>query len=295
MADAVLLEGKSIKEKLTAELSRECKVAVSELRRAPKLVAIKAGNDAGTELYLSAQRKACDLVGIQHEIHAVESSVSTADVIGKIRELNRDSSVDGVIIQMPLPKHVDADAVLSSLDPVKDAEGMHPFSLGLLFMNRPVTLPCTPAACVELIRSSGVDLYGKEVVVIGASIAVGKPVAVLLLDQMATVTICRSSASKVKTLEQHVRRADVLVAAIGQPEAIRGDWVKNGAVVIDVGINRVNGKTIGDVEFEAARKRAKAITPVPGGVGPVTASILIRNLLSIARKRHGKAQLSGKK
>ena len=291
MSETILLEGKPIKEKLFEELRTECTRLTRELSKSPKLVAVKSGNDAGTDLYLSAQNKACASIGVQHEVRSLRTDVSTQVFVEEIRQLNQNSSVDGVIIQMPLPKQVDADKVLSSLDPIKDAEGVHPFSLGLLFMNRPLTLPCTPAACVELIKHSGVELYGKEVVVVGASLAVGKPISILLLYQMATVTMCRSSASKAGTLIEHVRRADVLIAALGQPEMIRGSWIKEGAVVIDVGINRVNGKTVGDVEFLEARKRAKAITPVPGGVGPVTTAILIRNLLCLARKRHENEQV----
>lgn len=295
MSEATLLEGKQIKERLIGELRDECAKLASKYSPPPKLVAVRAGSDASTDMYLAAQKKACASVGVAHEIHSLEQNVSTAGFVSEIEKLNRDSSVDGVIIQMPLPKHLNADQVLSALDPAKDAEGVHPYSLGLLFMNRPLTLPCTPAACVELIKSSGVDLYGKEVVVAGVSVAVGKPISILLLDQMATVTMCRSSAGKAGTLENHVRRADVLIAAMGQPGAIRGSWIKEGAIVIDVGINRVNGKTVGDVEFDVAKKRAKMITPVPGGVGPVTTAILIRNVLRIARKRRESAQVTGKK
>ncbi len=294
MSEAALLEGKLIKEKLIEELRKECAKLKIDLSRSPKLVALKAGTDAGTDMYITSQSKACGSVGVKHEVRALDGNISTEKVIEEIEKLNRDASVDGVIIQMPLPKQVNADQVLSSLSPLKDAEGVHPHNLGLLFMGRPVTLPCTPAACVELIKSSGIDLYGKEVVVAGTSVAVGKPISILLLDQMATVTMCRSSASKVGSLERHVRAADVLIAAIGQPEAIRGNWIKEGAIVIDVGTNRVNGKTVGDVEFEPAKKRAKMISPVPGGVGPVTTAILIRNVLRMAKKRHESMRPIGK-
>jgi len=286
MSEATTLKGKPITEKVLADAKAACAELLKQSKSVvPKLVSLKVGENEATDLYIKSQQKACERVGAKHEVRSLKGSIATQDVEKEIQKLNQDSTVSGVIVQMPLPKQLDPDRILNSLDPAKDVEGMHPHNLGLLMMNRPALLPCTPAACVELIKSSGVDLYGKEVVVVGASVQVGKPISILLLDQMATVTMCRSSASKAGTLEGYVKRADILVAALGKPQAIRGSWIKVGAVVIDVGINQVDGLTVGDVEFEIAKEKASAITPVPGGVGPVTVAILMQNLMKASKNR----------
>ena len=202
-----------------------------------------------------------------------------------IDTLNRDPIVDGILVQLPLPKGLDSDAVIRAIDPAKDVDGLHPISLGYLAQGRPVFAPCTPKGCMRLLREVGAELVGARAVVIGRSVLVGKPIALLLANANATVTMCHS---KTRDLAAEVRRADIVVAAVGRPEMIRGSWIREGAIVLDVGINRTaEGKLLGDVEFAAAAERARAITPVPGGVGPMTIACLLENTVEAARRRRG--------
>jgi len=276
---AKLLEGKLIAEKIKEAI----KLDVSSLKDKPVLASIMVGDNPGVASYVKSQSKAAENLGIEYRLQNLAQNTTEDTLIEFIRVLNSDKSVNGIIIQMPLPATIDYKKISQFISPDKDIEGMHPANIGKILFGKAKLIPCTAAAAMELIASSGVDLYGKEVVVVGHSEIVGKPLALLLLDKFATVTVAHIGTSKAGKLEEHVRRAEVLVVAVGRAGLIKGDWIKEGAVVIDVGINRVADKIVGDVEFEAAEKRAAFITPVPGGVGPLTVTMLMRNLVEAAK------------
>ncbi|MDO8661990.1 MAG: bifunctional 5,10-methylenetetrahydrofolate dehydrogenase/5,10-methenyltetrahydrofolate cyclohydrolase [Candidatus Omnitrophota bacterium] len=276
---AQLLEGKPLAEKIKEEIKKQ----VVSLKVKPVLASIMVGENAGAASYVKSQAKAAENLGIEYRLQTLPQDTTENALIDFIRKLNVDQSVNGMIIQMPLPAAIDYKKISQFISPEKDIEGMHPQNIGKLLFGKAKLIPCTAAAAMELINSSGIDLYGKEVVVVGHSEIVGKPLALLLLDKFATVTVSHIGTSKAGKLEEHVRRAEVLVVAVGKAGLIKGDWIKEGAVVIDVGINRVAEKIVGDVEFEAAEKRAAFITPVPGGVGPLTVTMLMRNLVEAAK------------
>jgi methylenetetrahydrofolate dehydrogenase (NADP+)/methenyltetrahydrofolate cyclohydrolase len=276
---AKLLEGKPIAEKIKAEIKQE----VADLKSKPVLASIMVGENAGAASYVRSQTKAAESLGIEYKLHNLAQETTEAALIEFIRKLNADKSVNGVIIQMPLPAQIDYKKISQFIVPEKDVEGMHPVNIGKIVFGKAKILPCTAAAVMELLKETGVDLYGKEVAVVGHSEIVGKPLSLLLLDKFATVTVCHIGTSKAGKLEEHVRAAEILIVAVGKAGLIKGDWVKDGAIVIDVGINRVADKIVGDVEFEPAEKRAAYITPVPGGVGPLTVTMLMRNLVEAAK------------
>ncbi len=276
---AQLLEGKPLAEKIKEEIKQQ----VAALKVKPVLASILIGENAGAASYVKSQSKAAENLGIEYRLQTLPQDTTENTLIDFIRKLNVDKSVNGMIIQMPLPQAIDYKKISQFIAPEKDIEGMHPQNIGKLLFGKAKLIPCTAAAAMELINSSGIDLYGKEVVVVGHSEIVGKPLALLLLDKFATVTVSHIGTSKAGKLEEHVRRAEVLVVAVGKAGLIKGDWIKEGSVVIDVGINRVADKIVGDVEFEAAEKRAAFITPVPGGVGPLTVTMLMRNLVEAAK------------
>jgi methylenetetrahydrofolate dehydrogenase (NADP+) / methenyltetrahydrofolate cyclohydrolase len=280
---AKLLEGKPLAEKIKEAIRQE--ILHSGLK--PVLASIMVGENAGAESYAKSQKKTADSLGIEYQLHKLPADTSEASLLEFIQKLNNDKSINGIIIQMPLPQQIDYKKISQFISPEKDVEGMHPANMGKIVFGKTNILPCTAAAVMELLKESGVDLYGREVVVVGHSEIVGKPLALLLLDKFATVSVCHIGTSKAGKLEQHVRGAEVLIVAVGKANLIKGDWVKEGAVVIDVGINRVADKIVGDVEFEPAEKRACCITPVPGGVGPLTVTILMRNVVE-ACKLQGK-------
>jgi methylenetetrahydrofolate dehydrogenase (NADP+)/methenyltetrahydrofolate cyclohydrolase len=226
------------------------------------------------------KRKACEEVGIHSVEHHLPATTSQEDLLALIAQLNADATVHGILVQLPLPKHIDESAVLVAISPRKDADGFHPVNVGALWLGKPAPRPCTPAGVMRLLDEAHVDLRGKRAIVVGRSHIVGKPMAALLLERHATVTIAHSRTAD---LAGEVGRADVVIAAVGKAEMIKGSWVKEGAVVIDVGINRQpDGKLVGDVEYAEASKRASAITPVPGGVGPMTIAMLLRNTVGLA-------------
>lgn len=260
---------------LAARIKEGIKAQVLALRLKPVLASIIVGDNCGAVSYVKSQKKTAEELGIDYQLHRLVQDSSEAGLSDFIQKLNSDKSVNGIIIQMPLPAHIDYKRISQFILPEKDVEGMHTRNKGFT--------PCAAAAAMELIAASGVDLYGKEAVVVGHSEIVGRPLAFLLLDKFATVTVCHIATSKAEKLEEHVKRAEVLIAAVGKAGLIKGGWIKKGAVVIDVGINRVNGKIVGDVEFQEAEKRASYITPVPGGVGPLTVMILMRNLVKAAK------------
>jgi len=270
-----LLEGKPIAVRIKEEIKKE----VEEFSSKPVLVSVQVGDNAGSESYAKSQKKTAENLGIDYRYHKLNQDTTESALIEFIYKFNSDTAVHGIIIQMPLPAAIDYKKISQYISPDKDVEGMHPANMGKIVFGKAKILPCTPAACMQLLKETGVKLYGKEVVVVGHSEIVGKPLSLLLLEEFATVTTCHIATSKALKLEEHVRKAEILIVAVGRPNLIPGDWIKQGAIVIDVGINRVEGKLVGDVEFENAAKRASFITPVPGGVGPLTVTMLMKNLV----------------
>ena len=260
--------------------------AASELRAtgaAPTLAVVLVGDDPASAIYVRNKTRAAREANVDVRDHRLPATATQAELGALIDSLNRDSGVDGILVQMPLPPPLDPDAVVRALDPGKDVDGLHPANLGSLAQGRPRFVPCTPNGCMRLLREVDTQLDGARAVVIGRSLLVGKPIALLLSNANATVTMCHS---RTRDLADEVRRADIVVAAVGRAELVRGDWIKPGAVVLDVGMNRkADGKLVGDVEFAAAAERARAITPVPGGVGPMTVAYLLENTVTAARWR----------
>lgn len=276
---ARLLEGKPVAVKIQDQI----KVGIASLSKPPILASIMVGDNPGSEAYVKSQKKAAENLGIVYQLHRLGLDTTEAQLIDSIKALNADKGVSGIIVQMPLPSGIDYKKISNFISPDKDIEGMHPVNIGRIVFGKAAILPCTAAAVMELLKETGIDLYGKEVVVVGHSEIVGKPLALLLLEKFATVTVAHIGTSKAGKLEEHVRRAEVLIVAVGKAGLIKGEWIKEGAVVIDVGINRVGDKIVGDVEFEGASSKASWITPVPGGVGPLTVTILMRNLIEASR------------
>ena len=287
LVEAQLLEGKKTAEKLRSIISREVEIYSKKRGVVPTLRAIQVGEDPASGLYLKSQRRTSESVGIKHETTSLDASASEKGLIGEIERANHDPRVHGIIVQMPLPKTFQIDRVLDAIHPDKDVEAVTTRNLGRLLINKEGLAPCTARACIRLVEETGVDVYGKEAVVIGSSKVVGLPVLLLLIGKKLTSTICHTGTFKSGALESHVRRADVLVVSAGKPALVPGAWIKEGAIVIDVGINQVDGKMVGDVEFETARKRASFITPVPGGVGPLTVMTLMENLAAVLKMQGG--------
>jgi methylenetetrahydrofolate dehydrogenase (NADP+)/methenyltetrahydrofolate cyclohydrolase len=282
---AEIIDGKAIAAKMREGIKSE----VAELATqgvTPGLAVVLVGEDPASRVYVSMKEKACADCGIFSVEHKLSADTSEETLLELITQLNADNKIDGILVQLPLPKHIDEAKVLEAISPAKDADGFHPYNVGRLATGNPLFQPCTPYGVMKMLEETNVDLKGKNVVVVGRSNIVGKPVALMCLAAHATVTICHS---RTVDLPAKVAAADVVIAAVGIPEMIKGDWIKEGAVVIDVGVNRVGGKKlVGDVEFEAASLRASAITPVPGGVGPMTITMLIYNTLESAKRRINK-------
>jgi len=277
-----LLNGKELAQKLQQEMTQE----VTELKEKglqPGLAVILVGEDPASQVYVRNKERAANNIGMYSLVYRLPETTSEADLIAKIEELNHDDKVHGILVQLPLPKHINEDLVLDTIDPAKDVDGFHPMNLGNLFAGKPTMIPCTPAGIMELIKLSGMDLAGKNAVIIGRSNIVGKPMAHLLLQANATVTICHS---KTKDLPKVAKQADILVVAIGRANFVTADFVKEGAVVIDVGINRdENNKLTGDVKFDEVAPLTSYITPVPGGVGPMTITMLMRQTIDAAKRK----------
>jgi methylenetetrahydrofolate dehydrogenase (NADP+)/methenyltetrahydrofolate cyclohydrolase len=278
----MILDGKQVAAKVKAEVAE----AVKGLRArgiATGLSVVRVGDDPASEIYVRGKRRDCEEVGITSLEHHLEASATQAELLALVARLDADPAVHGILVQLPLPRHVDERAVLDAISPAKDADGFHPFNVGALSIGiSGVPRPCTPAGVMRLLAEAGVELEGKRALVVGRSNIVGKPMAALLLAQHATVTVAHS---RTVDLPGEVARADVVVAAIGRPEFVRGAWIREGATVVDVGMNRLDsGKLVGDVEFAAAARRAHAITPVPGGVGPMTRAMLLVNTVELARR-----------
>ncbi|MFQ5912112.1 MAG: bifunctional methylenetetrahydrofolate dehydrogenase/methenyltetrahydrofolate cyclohydrolase FolD [Nitrospinota bacterium] len=277
---ALILNGKAIGQTIREEIKREIDEIVQIGDPRPKLAVVLVGDDPASQIYIRNKHRACQEVGIETEDHLPSADISQDALIDLVSRLNADPTVNGILVQLPLPEHIDEAVVLERIRPEKDVDGFHPFNLGKLLLGEGVLAPATPSGVIAILDSAGIDVQGKKVTMVGRSRIVGKPLAALFVNRSATVTICHS---KTRDLKEECRRADILVAAVGKPRVITGDYVREGAVVIDVGINRVDGKTVGDVDFEGVVEKAAAVTPVPGGVGPMTITMLLRNTLKACR------------
>jgi len=288
---ATIIDGKAVAADLRSRLAGEV-ATLADAGITPGLAVVLVGEDPASQVYVRNKAKQTREIGMASFEHRLPAETPEADLLALVAQLNADEAVDGILVQLPLPDHIDAQKVIAAIDPDKDVDGFHPVNAGRLATGLPGLVPCTPLGCVILAKSASADLSGMEAVVVGRSNIVGKPVAQLLLAENCTITIAHSRS---RDLPAICRRADLLVAAVGRPEMVRGDWIKPGAIVIDVGINRVpnpeagEGKTrlVGDVAFAEAREVAGAITPVPGGVGPMTIACLLQNTLTAARQRRG--------
>lgn len=281
-----LIDGKSVAAVVRAQVRQEVAAFQRECHCVPGLATVVVGDNAASASYVRGKRKACAEVGMHSDGHELPTQTTQAELLSLVRSLNHRPEIHGILVQLPLPPQLDADAVIDAIDPQKDVDGLHPINQARLVQGREGMRPCTPLGVMHLIDGTGTDLKGARAVVVGRSALVGKPVAFMLLERHATLTICHS---RTRDLAAEVGRADVLVAAIGRAEMIRGEWIQPGSTVIDVGINRLaDGRLIGDVEFAGARERAAFITPVPGGVGPMTVAMLMKNTLVAARRQVGR-------
>lgn len=281
---ATLIDGKAVSQRVRAELREEIEAWVSGGGRRPGLATVLVGEDPASAVYVRNKQKACVEVGIEGFAHDLLADSTQEQVVELLAELNADERVSGILLQLPTPPHIDGSHLTTLIDPAKDVDGLTPVSAGLLAKGLPGLRPGTPAGVIELLKRYDVPLEGAEAVIVGRSDLVGKPVAALLLAENATVTTCHS---RTRDLDAVCRRADVLIAAVGRPEMVKGSWVKRGATVIDVGINRTEAGLVGDVEFSSASEVAGKITPVPGGVGPMTIAMLLGNTLAAAKAASG--------
>ncbi len=278
-----LLDGKAVARSVRAEVAERAATFLARHGRRPGLHVVLVGDDPASRVYVRSKERAADKCGLEGRVHRLAADTPQAELEALVGELNADARIDGILVQLPLPRHLDAQAVIDRIDVAKDVDGLTPHSAGLLMDGRPGLRPCTPSGCMRLLREAGVDLEGKRALVIGRSLLVGKPVALMLLAENATVTMAHS---RTQDLADRVAEADVVVAAVGRPGLVRGGWIKPGAAVLDVGINRAaGGRLVGDVEFDVARERAGWITPVPGGVGPMTIAMLLSNAVTAAERR----------
>ena len=286
---ATIIDGKRIAADVRQEVARETKV-LADRNITPGLATVLVGEDPASKIYVSSKQKACAEVGIKVWDHPLPASTPQAELLDLLRNLNDDDGVSGILVQLPLPEHIDEDLILNAVDPDKDADGFHPRNLGRLLMGDPLIAPATPAGIQQLLIRSNIETSGAHVVIVGRSNIVGKPMAALMVQKApganSTVTVCHTAT---RDLEAQTLQADILIAAIGRAKAITGPMVKDGAAVIDVGMNRTEDGLCGDVDFEAVRERASAITPVPGGVGPMTIAMLLSNTVTLAKRAAGLA------
>lgn len=281
---AQLIDGKAIAAGIRDEVKSRVEARLARGQRAPGLAVILVGSDPASEVYVRNKRKGCEAAGIHSIAHDLPADTPQSDLLALIDRLNADPQVDGILVQLPLPSHIDTETVVERISPDKDVDGFHPYNIGRLAIRMPTLRSCTPYGVITLLKHTGEPFYGREAVVVGASNHVGRPMGLELLLAGCTVTTCHRFTAN---LADHVRQADILVVAAGKPGLVKGEWVKSGATVIDVGINRTaDGKLVGDVEFEPARERAAWITPVPGGVGPMTVATLLQNTLLAAERFH---------
>jgi methylenetetrahydrofolate dehydrogenase (NADP+)/methenyltetrahydrofolate cyclohydrolase len=279
---AQILDGKAIAESLKQDLKRATDMRLKSGKRPPGLAVVLLGADPASEVYVSSKRRGCEEIGFKSTSYDLPVTTTEAELLELINTLNHNSEIDGILVQLPLPVHINADNIIEHIAPHKDVDGFHPYNIGRLAQRNPQLRPCTPKGMITMLNETGIDLRGQEAVVIGASNIVGRPMSLELLLAGCTTTVCHRMT---KDLELHVRRADILIVAVGRPNFIPGEWVKPGAIVLDVGINRLkDGSLVGDVEFHAAREKAAWISPVPGGVGPMTVATLLENTLYAAEK-----------
>ena len=278
-----LLDGKKLAASIRGEVKTRVSAFTEKHGRAPALNVILVGDDAASQIYVRNKGRACKKTGIISVEHRLAEDTEEAELLNLIQQLNDDDTIDGILVQMPVPEQIRPEKVIELVSPAKDVDGLHPTNIGALVAGKSALRSCTPLGCMKLIDEAGTDLVGANAVVVGRSTMVGKPMALMLLERHATVTMCHS---RTKKLPHIIQEADVVIAAVGYPELIKGDWIKRGATVIDVGINRLeDGRIVGDVEFENAITHASWITPVPGGVGPMTIACLVENTIQAAERR----------
>jgi len=281
---AKLIDGKSVAQSIKNNVKNEIEQRVAQGHRNPGLAVVLVGNDAASEVYVNNKKKACEMVGIQSTSYDLPATTTEADLLNLVDELNSHAEIDGILVQLPLPDHIDSSLVLERILPSKDVDGFHPYNIGRLAVRIPTLRPCTPYGVMKLLESTGESIRGKHAVIVGASNIVGRPMSLELLLAGCTVTTTHRFT---KDLEAHVKRADIVVVGVGIPSLVKGDWIKKGAIVIDVGMNRLeSGKLCGDIEFDVAKENAGWITPVPGGVGPMTVAMLMENTLYANKTFH---------
>lgn len=279
---AKIISGTEISKKIKSEIATQIATCVAQGKRAPGLAVILVGSDPASQVYVGSKRRSCEEIGIFSKSYDLPENTTEEALLSLINELNSDDTIDGILVQLPLPKHIDSTKVIEAIVPHKDVDGFHPYNVGRLCQRIPTLRSCTPYGVMKLLETTGVNLYGKHAVIVGASNIVGRPMAMELLLGGCTVTVTHRFT---QDLESHIRQADILVVAVGKPEFIPGEWVKEGSIVIDVGINRgSDGKLKGDVVFASASEKASFITPVPGGVGPMTVAMLMQNTLQTYEK-----------
>ncbi|RDE91040.1 bifunctional methylenetetrahydrofolate dehydrogenase/methenyltetrahydrofolate cyclohydrolase FolD [Aggregatibacter aphrophilus] len=278
---AQIISGTQLSNQIKSKVAQQVSQYVKRGKRAPGLAVILVGADPASQVYVGSKRKSCTEIGITSKSYDLPETTTEQALLELIGELNQDNTVDGILVQLPLPKHIDSTKVIEKISPEKDVDGFHPYNVGRLCQRIPTLRACTPYGVMKLLETTGISFYGKHAVIVGASNIVGRPMALELLLAGCTVTVTHRFT---EDLASHIRQADILVVAVGKPKFIKGEWIKEGAVVVDVGINRIEGKLVGDVEFEIAAERAAYITPVPGGVGPMTVAMLMKNTLSAYEK-----------
>jgi methylenetetrahydrofolate dehydrogenase (NADP+)/methenyltetrahydrofolate cyclohydrolase len=279
----ILLDGKALSEKIKEEVKVEVAELVEDKQITPGLAVILVGNDPASATYVASKAKSCKNAGIYSVVHEMPDTITQEELLETIAMMNKNPKLDGILVQLPLPKHIDTTTVLEAIDPLKDVDGFHPYNVGRMVSNLDAFLPATPFGVMRMFEEYGIELSGKNVVVIGSSDIVGKPMASLLINAKATVTVCNS---RTKDLKAHTLAADIVVIAVGVPYLLKEDMVKDGAIVIDVGINRLeNGKLVGDADFEGLKNKCSHLTPVPGGVGPMTIGMLLKNTIKAAKLR----------
>ncbi|NLN12859.1 MAG: bifunctional methylenetetrahydrofolate dehydrogenase/methenyltetrahydrofolate cyclohydrolase FolD [Arcobacter skirrowii] len=279
----ILLDGKALSAKIKEEVKEEVSLIVKEKNITPGLAVILVGNDAASATYVASKAKACKDAGIYSVVHEMPESITQEELLDTINMMNNNPKLDGILVQLPLPKHIDTTTVLEAINPLKDVDGFHPYNVGRMVSNLDSFLPATPFGVMRMFEEHNIEVSGKDVVVIGSSDIVGKPMASLLINKKATVTVCNS---RTKDLKSHTSKADIVIIAVGVPYLLKEDMVKDGAVVIDVGINRLDtGKLVGDADFEGLKNKCSFLTPVPGGVGPMTIAMLLKNTIKASKLR----------
>ena len=281
-----IIDGKSLAQEIQESVAQEVKNLKDNYDIVPGLAVILVGDDPASQAYVKMKAKACEKVGFYSITHNMPDTISQEEIIGTIEMINKNPRIDGILVQLPLPKHIDTNAILEVIDPAKDVDGFHPYNVGRLVTNLDGFVPCTPLGVMKMFEKYNIDLEGKDVCVVGASNIVGKPMAALLLNANATVTVTHIYT---KDLASHTKKADIVIVGVGVPHLIKADMVKEGAVLIDIGINRIeDGSLVGDADFEALKQKCSYITPVPGGVGPMTIAMLLSNTLKAAKARISK-------